>query len=327
MAVTKQAYVTDASNWTVASVCNNLRDAFIGGGLMTAWYDSFTAVGYEHRVLEVVYDSTKTYGKTYYHFQLNGAQIYVRTSTGWNATSHIPCGAGGTAGTQGIDFYRTDLSDLSYAFTPIPLNATVSFSITRYTSTGSRNFFTMRTGSTYHVFTIDPAGTTFKSFYNLNLGYHSGYYLPYTDSGRIRIQQAYRTRRDLLVGSSLNTATYNQNVSVTTMIYSLPRNYGSYGAPIFPAEGFLLPGWTTDANPAVGSNFNPIFTGLRLTSIHASDLPADFGISNIKTSDNVFIQDNATVTANVEEYEILNFSNNGFYGSVTSNAVFLARIV
>jgi hypothetical protein len=88
-----------------------------------------------------------------------------------------------------------------------------------------------------------------------------------------------------------------------------------------------LPGWTTAANPSAGSDFNPVFNGIRLTSIHSADLPADFGVSSIKNSDILAIQDNATVSAGVEEYEIIAFSNTGTTNSLTSNPVFLARIV
>jgi hypothetical protein len=110
-------------------------------------------------------------------------------------------------------------------------------------------------------------------------------------------------------------------------VYSIPVNFGSTGIAEFPQEGFVLPGWTTDANPSAGSNFNPVFNGIRLTSAHSTDLPADFGISSIKNSNILAIQDNATVTAGVEEYEILTFANSGSIGGITSNPVFLARIV
>jgi hypothetical protein len=88
-----------------------------------------------------------------------------------------------------------------------------------------------------------------------------------------------------------------------------------------------MPGWTTAANPTAGSNFNPVFTGLRLSSIHAAELPSDFGVSCIKVSNTLAIQDNATVSAGIEEYEILNFSNDGFNGTIANNPVFLARTV
>jgi hypothetical protein len=109
----------------------------------------------------------------------------------------------------------------------------------------------------------------------------------------------------------------------------LPKTAGSSGGASYNGQGvWLLPGWTTAANPSAGSNYNPVFTGLRLSSVHAADLPSDFGISSIKVSNTLAIQDNATVTAAVEEYEILNFRNDGFGApDSANNAVFLARTV
>jgi hypothetical protein len=88
-----------------------------------------------------------------------------------------------------------------------------------------------------------------------------------------------------------------------------------------------MPGWTTAANPAAPSNYNPVFNGLRLSSIHTADLPLDFGFSAIKTSNTMAIQDNATVTAGTEEYEILELVKLGFVNSIATNTVFLARTV
>jgi hypothetical protein len=328
MAVTKQIFATDASSWTVLSVCNNVRDAFIGAGLMTAWHDTFNAGGYEHRVLEIIYDSSKTYGKTYYHFVFNGIGIWLRSSTGWNTTLKIPAGPT-NAGVQYVDWGTTATNNTDYAFKLIELNATVSFSFTRYTSTGSRSFFVARTGTTSYTFTIDPAGTTFRSIFDLNLGYHHGCYWPGISNTTVLFVASYRTRRELLLGSALNNAgesSFNRSVNVSS--YILQSNYGTSSSSSYTSDaGLVLPAWTTAANPSVTANFNPVYTGLRLTSIHTGDLPSDFGISMIKTSNNVAIQDNATVTAGSEEYEVLLFSNRGFTNSITSNPVFLARLI
>jgi hypothetical protein len=326
MAVNKQAYVAVAP-WTITDVCDALRDAFIDAGMMTNWYDSFTSGGFEHRILEVVYDGAKTYGKTYYWFTFNGGVIAVRTGTGWNSTSHIPCGAGGTAGTQHVDWYVTDTTNFDNATTLLGLSTSISFSVTRYTSSG-RSFFVLRTGFTFRTFTIDPVGTTFRTFYDLNLGYHSGIYAIRMNDKSIRITSLHRYRRELFMGSSMNASGSSGAANEYTVnIFSLPVNYNNFYYGTFPNEGFVLPGWTTFANPSAGANFNPVFTQIRLTSIHTSDLPEDFGISAIKNSNILSIQDNATVTAGVEEYEILHFNNTGDNYGVTTNPVFLARII
>lgn len=330
MAVTKLARVAVAP-WAITDVCNALKTSFIDAGLMTDWYDSFSAGGYEHRVLEMTYNAAKTYGKTYYWFTFNGVGIWVRTSTGWNATSHIPSGAGGVAGTASVDWFNTNTSALDGASQITTLSTSISFSVTSYTS-GGRAFFVVRTGTIYNTFTIDPAGTTFRTFFDLNLGYHSGIYTIGCNGRRIMIYAINRNRRELLLGSSLNIGNDGQGQSVTVSMFSIPVNFGNYGgfygsAAIFPVDGFVLPGWTTAANPSAGSNFNPVFTGIRLTSAHASDLPSDFGISSVKNSDVLAIQDNATVTAGSEEYEIIQFSNQGTNNGITSNPVFLARTI
>jgi hypothetical protein len=325
MAVTKQAYVAVAP-WAITDVTTAVQNAFIDAGLMTAWYDSFISGGREHRVLEVAYDAAKTYGKTYYWFTFDGTGMWVRTSTGWNATTHIPRGAGGTVGTQFVDWADTNTTQLSAAYQLLTISTSISFSITRYTSSG-RSFFVLRTGTAYSTITIDPASTTFRAFYDLNLGYHSGIYRITTSNRRILIHSIHRFRRELLLGSSINQGSYGFDYQVTCSVYTTPVNFASWGDVSFPVDGFVLPGWTTNSNPSAGSNFNPVFNGIRLTSVHLTDLPSDFGLSSIKNSNSLAIQDNATVSAGVEEYEILAFSNEGFFGTVSSNPVFLARTI
>jgi hypothetical protein len=329
MAATKQAYASASAPWATTSVCDDLRDAFIGAGLMSAWHDSFTAGGREHRVLEVIYNGSKVYGKTYYWFTVSTTGIWVRTSTGWNTGSDIPSGPG-VAGTQFVDWYDTNTSALNGAAQMITLLSSISFSVTRYTASG-RSFFVLRTGTTFCTFTIDPASTAFRSFYNLDLGYHSGIYLlEIPDNRSVRFRQIHRNRRDLLVGSSLNSSTdqFYYALPIVVNQYCIPNTGTTGNDTTLPNEGFLLPGWTTTANPSAGTNFNPVFNQIRLTSIHAADMPTDFGIASIKVSNTLAIQDNATVTTGAEEYEILIFSNRGFINTgLTSNPVFLARTV
>lgn len=326
MAVTKQAYASASAPWTATSVCNDLRDAFIGAGLMSAWFDSFSSGGREHRVLEITYNGSKAYGKTYYWFTVSTVGIWLRVASGWNAGSDIP------SGTQFLDFFNTTTSALDGASQLLTLNSSVSFSCTRYTSSG-RSFFVIRTGTLYYTFTIDQASTTFKSFYDLAIGYHQGFFRVVRSSHSLGFACPNRTRRALLMGSSLNgdngsfgSSVYSQSQIVA--LYALPNNAGNSAFnSTFPDQGFVMPGWTAAANPAASTDFNPVFTGLRLSSCHGADLPADFGFSAIKTSNTLAIQDNATVTATVEEYEILDFANLGFVNGIATNPVFLARTV
>jgi hypothetical protein len=228
-----------------------------------------------------------------------------------------------------VDWLDTNTSALNGAAQMITLLSSISFSVTRYTASG-RSFFVLRAGTTFCTFTIDPASTAFRSFYDLDLGYHGGAYLLGISVRTVTVSQMQRNRRELLLGSSLNgdvNAFGDFSLSRTVNQYCIPNNRNT-GSATFPDAGFVLPGWTTTANPSAGTNFNPVFNAIRLTSIHAADMPADFGIASIKVSNTLAIQDKATVTAGTEEYEILQFANLGFIDTgLTSNPVFLARTI
>lgn len=324
MAVVEQTYAAVAP-WAVTDVCARLQSAFTDAGLMTAWFASFASGGREHRVLEIIYDAAKAYGKTYYWFTVDSTGIYVRTSTGWNTSTNIPSGPG-VAGTEYVDWGDTNTAALNFAHQLFTIQSTINFTVTRYTS-GGRSFFLFRTGTTYRTFTVDPAGTAFKTFYDLAKGYHSGIFGVDTINRRVRILSLHRNRRELFLGSSLNRGTSSASL-VPVSNFCVPVNFGSFGSALgFPDEGFVLPGWTTDANPSAGENFNPIYHSFRLTSVHAADMPADFGIASIKFSDLLAIQDNAYVSIGTEEHKIGAFSNSGVINGITSNPAFLFRTV
>ena len=103
MACTKQTYTATAT-WTASDLAQLFEDAFIDAGLMTAWYDSFLSSSVENRVLEVVYDGTKTYGKTYYWFMFTTTGVYLHVATGWDAPNNVP------SGTQYLDYFSTTTS-------------------------------------------------------------------------------------------------------------------------------------------------------------------------------------------------------------------------
>ncbi len=327
MAVVEETYLATAP-WAAAVVCTQLQDAFIDAGLMSAtWHDSFTSGGREHRVLEVIYNGSKAYGKTYYWFTVDGTGIWVRTSTGWNTTAKIPSGPG-VAGTQYVDWFDANTTANNAAHLLLSISASINFTITRVSS-GARSFFLLRTGATSRMFTIDPAGTTFKAFYNLDLGYHSGIFSVEADLRQIKFDSLQRNRRELLLGSCLNgsTSAADFRASATVSPFSIPVNFGTNSAASFPNQGFVLPGWTTAANPSAGSNFNPVHQGLRLTSIHAADMPTDFGIASLKISNISAVGDNANVTNGLEEYKIGAINNAGATGGITSNPIFVYRTI
>jgi hypothetical protein len=312
-----------------------LQSAFVDAGLMSGWYASFVN-GVEQRVMEVTYDAAKTYGKTYYMFTFNGSQLNVATSTGWNTTTNVPRGPNGTAGTQYLDYGDTVTNGLSSYSTALlaSLNPSSSISITRYTSSG-RSFFVLRASTTNYIsFTIDPPGTSFRSWVNFDFHYHSGFFRSGTENTRrFQFNQATRTRRDALVGGYINVSTSPTpyGSAVPTNAYTFGNNTPVAGYTIsgLPGTvGLLLPNWSPISNPQAPSTYNPVFTGLRISAAHAADLPADFGATIIKASNTVTIGDTATVTAGAEEYEVLDVINIGTTtGTMAANPAFLARIV
>jgi hypothetical protein len=74
MAVTKQTYTASAT-WTASGLASIFRSAFIDAGLMTEWHDSFLNT-IENRVLEITYNGSKTYGKTYHWFQFTTSGVF-----------------------------------------------------------------------------------------------------------------------------------------------------------------------------------------------------------------------------------------------------------
>lgn len=169
MAVTKQVYtVTAAPTWTNLAAATAFESAFVDAGLMTSWYDSFANGAHENRVLEVIYDPTKTYGKTYYWFIFVSNVIYVHIATGWNSTTHVP------TGTQYLDYFSTATNTAgNHRALYTPGNNTADLYLTRYTASGS-SWFTIHLASTYKTFGIIPSTHTVRSWIDLDKVCFSG---------------------------------------------------------------------------------------------------------------------------------------------------------
>jgi hypothetical protein len=311
------------------------QSAFVDAGLMSAWYASFNN-GPDHRVMEVTYNAAKAYGKTYYWFSFDGTNFAVQCAVGWNGTSNIPRGIGGATGTQFLDWVANTTNTLPTGSHTLvtSLSSSVSVSLTRYTSSG-RSFFLLRASTAnYACFTIDPSSVSFRSWVDLDFHMHCGFFRTSTSSLReASFLQAVRTRRDALTGGYLNQSgsinAYNSAVATNRYMFGNNTPVAGYTTQGMPLDrGFLLPNWSPFSNPQAPSTYNPVFTGLRISAAHATDLPADFGVAVIKVSNTITIQDNATVTAGTEEYEVLDATNAGTTsGTMAANPAFLARIV
>ena len=334
MAATKQI-VTCLAPWSVGQLADMFKDCFIGAGLMTAWFDSFSGSGYEHRVMEVTYDSSKAYGKTYYWFVFNGAQVRVSIATGWDAVNHIPRGIGSTFGTQHLDWQSnstalTAVTQIASIHTLLPMNlaSSTNCSLTRYTSLG-RSFFLFRSALNSFNFTIDPASSTFQTYYQTALsgGYHNGMWKVDCTGNQVRFVNMLQSQRSLFAGVGFGSYS-STGKDVNMMSYGFTDvSFSNVYEGVYPTAGVSLPCWYTAANPALSGDLNPVFSNLRPGYHYATDLPIDFAITAFRGSsaNSLGIQDTVVVTAGSEEYEVLGFNNRGTDGAV--NPLFLARTV
>jgi hypothetical protein len=329
MAVTKQTYTATAT-WTVSTLANLFQSAFIDAGLMSAWHDSFLNT-VENRVLEVTYNGAKTYGKTYHWFMFTTAGVFYSNTSGWNAASDIP------SGTLYLDYFATTTNATTNHVQLLALNTATTVTLTRYTS-GNHTFFVLRSGAAYYTFGIDHAGVSLQSWMDLDKGYHNGMVraLAGTGSacGALFFSTVFRCRRAFLdgavnLGSSTLTVNYTDEQPVAG--YSLlgaVTNNANNAVPVsgLYSMGLVLPFGSATANPAFGTDFNPVYTGcLRHLSTVAANLPADFGFTASRVNNTNAIQDTLTVTPGVEVWEVLAFGNaTGVAGH--ASPLFLARI-
>jgi hypothetical protein len=329
MAVTKQVYTATAT-WTASQLADIFRSAFIDAGLMTEWYASFLSGSVQNRVLEVVYDAAKTYGKTYYWFQFTTTGAFVSQSTRWNTASHIPAGPSGV-GTQYLDWVATTTNSTTNHHQLLALVTGTTVTLTRYAASG-RSFFVLRSAANYYTFTIDPPAISLQTWVDLDKGYFNGLIrcvtLVLNSAGMVDFLLPYRTRRCFVSGLMCRGATTTARYNVDTV--SLSR-YSGCGASNNSAAnsvgtGMSLPAGYNVANPEFATDFNPVYTGIRVAAHNAADLPADFGIFFPRNNNTFSISDTVTVTPGVEEYEVLAFTNNtGVDGQASS--LLLARTI
>lgn len=346
MAVTKVAYTLNPT-WTAAQHADLWRSAFIDAGLMTGWYDSFSSGGIENRILEVQYDPTKTYGRTYYWFMFTGGQMYMALATGWNAVTHVP------TGTQYLDFFTTTTNAttnhrLFYSWT-----TTTNLTITRYTSQTNSSFswYVIRNGtsstSNFHISNA-AVGPKISTWYDLNkVFFHHILVMTVANQnqgGHIRPYQYLALRRSYHPqGMALRGETYNGYYGVGTdtgYTFLSVSNFAAVGnlnanppSNIVQSNSYTawqntplyLPVAFNNVNPAYTTNVNPVFTGAQYSQFLFESLPEDFGLSFHYANNTMAVQDTLVVTAGVEEWEMINVSNN----TITTGAsgMFLARTV
>jgi hypothetical protein len=303
---------------------------------MTDWYDSFVSSGFENRILEVVYDATKAYGKTYYWFKFaNNASISLNIATGWNNVTHLP------TGTQYLDYFDTNTSAnnffVSWGITGGVTSGSTA-QLTRYTSGfyPGTSWFVFNSNGSRRCFTIASAAENISSTINLNNGYLSGFH--YTtlsvsgNMGTISWGIGPLLRREVSRGQALRGATDWQNyvgsiASERSLGYAaVGRQDNGQGSNWNIAQPFIfLPVGSSSANPAFTQNSNPVFHSIPYSPLVAP-LPSDFGITFHYDTNSFGHGDTFVVSSGTEEWEVLDFAANG--SPVTgASPLFLARMV
>lgn len=349
MAVTKQTY-TLSSGWTQTQLIGIYRSAFIDAGLMTEWYDSFiNSSNFPVRVLEVDYDNTKTYGKTYYVFYFEGTSwAGVSICSGWDATNHVP------TGTQGLDYHVlpdivSNVGSYPYWSSRIELgmNSGAELNLVRFTSGADVNqswFVVYQSGTNRsRPFTIVHPNTSLYSWLDLNKGIVNGFIDLYTSissrSGFLSFRMPENIRRSLLTGYALNGSVNNGNgygifhtLNFFTHCYAGLGNQSDSGGSNYSNVGSgynactLLPIGRSNANPAFTSDYVPICSGVPWSAFTPTPLASDLGVYMHYADNNISLLDTFVVSAGVEEWEALSYENNSFVNDGAS-PLFLARVV
>jgi len=352
MAVTVSSYTLNPT-YTATQFANAFRDALIASGHMTAWYDSFSNGALQHRVLEITYDASKTYGKTYYWFIFSGANMFIHIATGWNVTSHIPAGQGG-AGTIYLDWLSTDTSTANNHLRLANLNASSTLTTKRYTY-GTFTVFLFVNGTTKYTLFIDRTAPL-SAFVDLDKEIYVGAMwlrtrIPSNSNVALASFQSLplRLRRTHLGSMMRNeTGNYGANINASppydivtggTMlflnhVYAAAGNesitpYENYGTGNVPC--FFLPIRFNNVNPAYAADIKPAYEGLILSPYSALALPVsasggEFVIYPIYDNNSLEVGATVVVTPGVEEYEIISCANSLVINTRPSIAI-CARIV
>jgi hypothetical protein len=336
VAVTKTT-VNVASGFTGAQLATGFASALTDGGLLTSstWYDSFADSGIENRILEVQYDNTKTYGKTYYWFMFTSSGVWVHSCTGWNATTHVP------TGTQYLDYFSTSTGTTSNHLSVVTVSNSTNATFTIYKS-GTCAWIMLRNSTTSYVFNVFPAGISFQPWADLNKNNIVGYAVPYVQTnGNGGFVQLWGnsgvTRRTFIVGSAMRGSPnaymyseygrerYSGYQFVGHTDYGQSSNYAGY--PSNNPFGILVPAGSSVANPAYTSNYYPIINNLAYAPWSTSNMGADFGVFGDYANNTYGLQDTVVVSAGTEEWEVLGFKNNGYPNNQQVSPLFLARVI
>jgi hypothetical protein len=329
MAVTKETYSV-AAPWLASAAAELLENAFIDAGLMVSWYDSFLSGSVENRILQVVYDGTKTYGTCYYWFVISTSTIGVSVATGWNATTHVP------TGTQYNDYFSTETNTTARHFSLAgTLSNSTEINVVRYTSTDNPDYswFVIRNGATPFPFMITPGSVPLVPWLDLNQVFFHHVVVSVvivaaptgSSNASARFSDLYRLRQSYANSQGLRDST-------TPSVYTQSRRLMGYKS-IAAVTNSSDDGENTVAVPyrlqrsglPFASNYTPVLFGCSYSFYVNEPLPDDFAVYFPYTSTSFSFGDSIVITAGVEEWEVLNFANNS--SADAANPLFLARLI
>jgi hypothetical protein len=348
MPVTKETYTANAT-WTSENAADLLRDAFIDAGLMTDWYDSFTISGTNIvRVLRIQHDSTKTYGTSFYAFNIDSGNIRVHLASGWNPTSSGVPPLSVPTGTQYLDYERlpSNYSSSSFGSSVFSGSSTSNLYLDRYTSAddAKQSWFVFRAGAAIsQPFTILHKDTVLHPWLDLNKGMISGYLRVYTgtnnNAGIVNFRVGENLRRCLLVGSALRGTTTSSSafhdlnyVSNAYLGVGSESNDYFFNFPIAAYSssnttgGLVLPVGKNSANPAFTTDYVPICTDLPWSAWTPTRLANDFGVYMHYADNTIQYGNKFIVQSTINEWETISIANNDSVVDGAS-AAFLARVV
>jgi hypothetical protein len=333
MAVTKETYSV-AAPWLASAAAQLLQNAFIDAGLMVSWYDSFLSGSVENRILQVVYDGTKTYGTCYYWFVISTGAIGVSVATGWNATTHVP------TGTQYADFYSTATNTTANHFSLAgTLSNSTEINVVRYTSADNPDYswFVIRNGATPFPFMITPDSAPLVPWLDLSqvFFHHVVNMLMETSAtgdssvGRVHFRDIYRLRRSYAQSQGARSRTDTPVYSISKRLFgysSVGATASSFDSSVDISNNVIsVPYRLQRSGLPFASNYTPVLFGCSYSFYVNEPLPEDFAVYFPYTSTSFSFGDSIVITAGVEEWEVLNFANNS--SADAANPLFLARIV
>lgn len=332
MVVTKETYIAPAP-WLASTFADLLENALISSGLMTGWFDSFADGLIEHRVLQVQYDPSKTYGTCYYWFVFTTSFVGVSVASGWDSVAHVPTGV------QYSDFFTTATNTVNnHSELTTPLTNSTEINVVRYTSgeNPAYSVFVIRNGADPHIFFIAPPSVPIVSWLDLDIVFFHHLVLPITTqtlnalsnaSATIEFRNVYNLRRSFQGAIGISTAN-SPSVSYfkafksmvayrTESVFqsSVPNNIRTIIIPYRLVRSNLP--WTED--------YTPVIFGISYSYYVNQPLPSDFAIYFPYTLTQFAFGDDIIVNPGIEEWEVLEFANNT--SDDVANPLFLARMI